>query len=161
MNEALPEGASRDVLVETLLEMWARQGRRGWIRIEGYSMSPLLRPGDAVLITYGDSSLHRGDILIYRRGGCLVVHRLLGWQGDGSLLLAGDNELRLDESVAPAAVLGRAVAICARGRQYRAGDWRVSLMTRWILLMARARHSPTVWRVICLLNTLTARLLLP
>ena len=92
------------------LEAWAEAGRVSRVSVEGESMRPLMLSGDRALVAHGREGLRRGDVLAYQAVDPVVVHRLVGCQGD-RLLLAGDNRPQLDSPVLPGAVLGRVVAL--------------------------------------------------
>ena len=75
-------------------------------------MWPLLQTVDRAVISHGDRTLCRGDVVAYRQGAQpMVIHRLLRREGSGMLLFAGDNVPFTDALVSPDAVLGRVVAV--------------------------------------------------
>jgi hypothetical protein len=96
-------------VVDAALEAWAGAGRTSRVPVQGTSMAPLLRPGDVAFVAHGRARLWPGDLLAYRAGDRVVVHRLLRRRG-ASLRLAGDNRPEADAPVPPGAVLGRVVA---------------------------------------------------
>ena len=91
------------------------------LQVSTGSMAPFLLPGDAVRVaSLGGVEPRRGALLVVRRGGFLVTHRLVGWVGAGAgrrLLLQGDACHRPDQPVAREDVLGVVVA------RRRAGRW--------------------------------------
>jgi hypothetical protein len=56
--------------------------------------------------------------LLYRMGDRLVLHRLVGRQAGDCLVLAGDTHPQCDPPIPLRAVIGRAIAIEAGGREY-------------------------------------------
>ena len=86
----------------------------------GHSMHPVIRNGDALLVTPLDRPAHPGDILLYRdAGGRPLAHRLVGFAAKGdslSLVLKGDSATAPDLPVRPAQVLGRVSALERDGR---------------------------------------------
>ncbi|MEH1100224.1 S24/S26 family peptidase [Micromonospora sp. CPCC 205561] len=84
------------------------------VLVSGPSMSPTLRPGDAVLVRRGGRAVRPGDVVVavFRsRPELLVVKRAVRPQ-DGGWWLRGDNEFVADDSRAygVAEVRGRVVA---------------------------------------------------
>ena len=87
--------------------------RRVRVRVLGRSMSPLLHPGDEVLVAQNRSP-QVGDIVVVRhpfRRDVHLVKRLDGWDDRGHLRLLGDNPSESTDSrtlgaVAPALVVG-------------------------------------------------------
>ena len=87
-----------------------------WIPVRGASMSPLLRPGDQVLVDFA-RSWACGDVVVVgaRRG--LVVHRIMAIAGDGACVITkGDAASYCDRPVSCAAVVG--VVIRVRRRRW-------------------------------------------
>lgn len=87
----------------------------------GHSMHPVIRHGDALLVTPLERTAHPGDILLYRdAGGRPVAHRLIGFAADGeedTLILRGDSAAAPDLPVRLSQVLGRVFAIERDGRR--------------------------------------------
>ncbi len=75
------------------------------------SMAPLLLPGDAVLVVQADEAdLRRGDLIVVRRGGEPVTHRVVG-RARGRWLTKGDNLRTLDPPFEGSELIGRVAAI--------------------------------------------------
>lgn len=87
----------------------------------GHSMHPVIRHGDALLVTPLEHTAHPGDILLYRdAGGHPVAHRLIGFaaeDGAPALILKGDSAAAPDLPIRPAQVLGRVMAVERRGQR--------------------------------------------
>jgi hypothetical protein len=126
-----------DAVVERLVAERLAHGATCVLRVRTGSMTPLLRPGDAVRVAaVGEDGLRRGALLVVRQGEHLVTHRLVGWAGEGDerhLLLQGDACARPDHPVAPAGVVGVVVA------RWRAGQWTP---------VPPAGEAPVRWRII-------------
>lgn len=92
-------------------------GRVYGFRIEGDSMSPLLRPGDKVLID-PKAEITPGDIVLARhpfRANVRIVKRLTSFEVDGRMFLSGDNRDESEDSrtfgtVSSSDFLGKVVA---------------------------------------------------
>ena len=87
------------------------------LRVNGDSMAPTLFSGEWVLVSPlqpDANELRLGDLLVVRRAGELVTHRLVGRAG-GDWLLLGDNRRSVDPPAAPAETLGRVRAVSRRG----------------------------------------------
>ena len=94
----------------------AGQGRLR-ITVNGTSMLPVLRPGDALLV---DSKLRSGpepgQILTFLVGDTMVTHRMVGTMGT-RFLLKGDNAWHLDAPVDPSQLVGGVIAVVRRGKE--------------------------------------------
>lgn len=107
--EARSAMAPRDLARLAMLETWRRDGAEAWIEATGGSMLPLIRPGDRLLVAFGEQGARRGDVILFRRGDLVVAHRVVGSRrrdGVRRLIAKGDNEPRATEDVAPADLLG-------------------------------------------------------
>jgi nickel-type superoxide dismutase maturation protease len=94
--------------------------------VNGPSMAPTLRHGDAVLVARGRST-REGDVVVARfrsRPDLLVVKRVAHREGDGWCLV-GDNPLVLDDS-----------------RAYGVADVIGRVVLRWWPRIGRVRRSP-------------------
>lgn len=92
-----------------------------WMPVRGASMSPLLRPGDHVLVDLA-RSWTCGDVVVVgaRRG--LVVHRIVAVAGDSDRVITkGDAVGHCDRPVSSAAIVG--VVIRVRRRRWW-GQWQ-------------------------------------
>ena len=108
------------------------------VRTSGNSMAPLIR--DRSLVTCGKASadgLAPGDIIVFRREGRLIAHRLIGRRGRGSeteLREKGDNTLR-GFWIPGTALAGKAVELrhadTRRSLEANARDMRLRCITRW------------------------------
>ncbi|MCM1089487.1 MAG: S24/S26 family peptidase [Muribaculum sp.] len=88
----------------------------------GYSMYPLLVPGrdQAVVAPMGDTVPRRGDVVLYRRiGGILVLHRVWKHKRDG-FYMVGDNEKTVEGPLQREQLKGILVAVVRKGRSFSA-----------------------------------------
>ena len=109
MIEATPTMDPRDLARLALLETWRRDGAEAWIEATGNSMLPLIQPGDRLLVGFGEQGVRRGNVIIFRHGGMVVAHRVVGSRrrdGVRRLIAKGDHEPFATEDVGPAELLG-------------------------------------------------------
>jgi Peptidase S24-like len=107
--EASPTMDPRDLARSAVLETWRRDRAQDWIEATGGSMLPLIRPGDRLLVRFGETAVRRGEVIVFRHGGLIVAHRVVGSRhrdGERRLIAKGDNEPRATEDVRPADLLG-------------------------------------------------------
>ena len=103
------------------------------LRLGGTSMLPALRPGDVVEFhSLAASDAMVGDVVLFRREGGLVAHRVVAAAADG-LITQGASLDAPDPVVAYADVLGRGVLLTRRGRAVAWGNPRGkrSRLARW------------------------------
>lgn len=88
--------------------------KAGWpirLRVSGWSMKPLLRPGCILRIVPIGEPPRVGDIIFYRaEGGKLVSHRVMACDPD-SVWTKGDACLHWDGVLGRSRVLGKVVAV--------------------------------------------------
>jgi signal peptidase I len=100
------------------------------LKVTSRSMSPLLRPGDHVLVqVVSPDTLQRGDLLVTQRIDGYLTHRLvavneLGWY------TKGDRNRRADAPISAQLITGLVVAVERRG-------YTRSIRTRPRILVAR------------------------
>ena len=132
----------RDLARTALLETWRRDGAEARIEATGGSMLPGIRPGDRLLVGFGAQGARTGDVVLFRHGGMVVAHRVVGIRRGGGLITKGDNEPFATEEVGPAALLGvvRAVERGSRGQTRRGLGGRSGAMTARLSRMAGSLH---------------------
>lgn len=132
------------------IEELLAEGRTIQIKPEGYSMYPLFVPGrDEALIAPADTeSLRRGDVVLYRReGSILVLHRI--WKRKGNdFYMVGDNQSEIEGPLGSEQVKGVLIGMIRNGRKlslknpvYRlyAGIWLMLRPFRPFLSQTAAR----------------------
>lgn len=88
-------------------------------KVSGNSMLPVLKPGSHVAFAPGIGTLREGDVVAFRCGGRLVVHRVVSVTSQG-LVTQGDNRgVRDKRLVSLDQVEGRALLVRQAG-----GSWR-------------------------------------
>jgi signal peptidase I len=102
------------------VELMGRVGREGTMRVQGESMRPTLRPDQMLAVDFAPEGLARGDMLVFRQGETLLVHRLVGparpLEGRRRLKTRGDGVGDPDPPVELDRVVGRVVAFEDDGR---------------------------------------------
>lgn len=95
--------AEQKIDVEQLL----LEGKTVQLQPQGYSMYPMFVPGrDWAIIRPVTGKLRRGDVVLYRRkGGILVLHRIYKVKPEG-LYLIGDNQTEIEGPLQPVWVRG-------------------------------------------------------
>lgn len=125
----LPDATQPD-----LPEVVWRMAQRGWRAagaqhiwpVRGWSMWPILRDGDEVVVDHGCLTFAPGDIVVCWRDRRLLAHRVLWVRAEPSpaVLTKGDSRRRCDGWISAENILGR---VNARQRQGR----RIRLDTPW------------------------------
>ena len=89
------------------------------IGITGRSMWPLLYDGCRVLIAPVRSQVALGDILLFRRHGAVIVHRIVQIRGEGTDVLIrtkGDGTTVIDPGwIRPSDAIAKVVGLVRRG----------------------------------------------
>lgn len=102
------------------------------LRADGSSMLPALHPGDVLdFEACVHAQMQPGEVVLFRRGERLVIHRVLERTADG-LLTQGDGLARPDVPVDAADVLGRLVGRSRAGRAIAPERPRRLSLTRWL-----------------------------
>ena len=88
---------------------YARDHRDVWIQAAGRSMTPLIRPGDELLVAFGRRPERRGEVVLFERDGGFIAHRLVAWDRRTATPRGrpkGDAEPFADDPVGLDAVVG-------------------------------------------------------
>lgn len=100
------------------IENMLLQGKTIQIRPEGYSMYPMLIPkrDEAIIEPVEITDIRRGDVILYRReGSILVLHRVFKIK-DSNMYLVGDNQERVEGPLPLSCARGRLTAFIRDGR---------------------------------------------
>jgi hypothetical protein len=118
-------------------EALLRSGSTVQLPPTGWSMYPTIVPGrdQAVIAPAEGHAPRRGDVLLYRRdGGILVLHRVWRVRPQG-LYLVGDNQHQIEGPLRPDQVRGIMTALVRKGRTIPVTALRYRLPTGlWLLL---------------------------
>ena len=102
------------------IEKLLRHGHLTRLKPQVCSMYPLFIPGrdEAVIAPCNTDSLHRGDVVLYRRDqSILVLHRIWKIKKDG-FYMVGDNQTVIEGPLRPDQIRGRLIACCRNGREF-------------------------------------------
>ncbi len=113
------------------------EGRTIEIQASGYSMFPLLRPGDKLQVHPRVESIKSGDIIVFDRGDVFVAHRLLEVQGD-VVLCKGDGFAFYDSPISLRQVVGKVSHRSRNERSIDLSERRYVWFGKLMLLFPRA-----------------------
>ena len=104
-------------------------------RYTGSSMLPTFKPGQVLYVRPMVESPRPGDVVVYKSGKQIIVHRVKALQANG-FITRGDNNPRDDTPIKPQQIIGIVKKVDDWGRPRsvmggRRGLWLAQL--RWIL----------------------------
>ncbi|MCM1056187.1 MAG: S24/S26 family peptidase [Firmicutes bacterium] len=108
------DNGTKGVDIEALLA----EGKSIRIHPQGYSMYPLFVPGrdEAVIVPADAEKLKRGDVVLYRReGSILVLHRIWKRKPEG-FYLVGDNQSEIEGPLKAEQMKGILYQVVRRGK---------------------------------------------
>ena len=119
------------------IERLLAQGQSIQIQPQGYSMYPMFVPGrDAAVIEPVEAArLKRGDVVLYRReGGILVLHRIWRIHADG-FYMVGDNQSEVEGPLRASRIKGILTGFVRKGKYIPVGNPLYCLASRlWLFL---------------------------
>ncbi|MCF6155444.1 MAG: signal peptidase I [Candidatus Brocadia sp.] len=124
------EKTMQDAVLGAMLNVWCQTKEQHSISITGRSMFPLIREGDQVLVAHGCTGMRRGDVIVFRRRGTLIAHRVLSiLRNDAGPIFVtkGDNVPQFDPPLSNNEIVGRVLAV-KRGNRCMPLDtsaWRI------------------------------------
>jgi len=101
-------------LSDAVLELSQQTNQRIWWPFVGTSMSPYIKEGDMLLVQHALHPIRLGDVIVFRRAGGLIAHRVVLVRRHGNNRVyqtKGDNTRSFDAPVLQSSVLGRVVRI--------------------------------------------------
>jgi len=127
----------RFAVARVALDVWAEEGRRTALPVQGVSMWPVLRPGDEVSIRHGGPPPEPGEIVVIFSTSRTVAHRVVARRASATgwlLQTKGDSNLSADRGwVEPGQVVGVVEGVLRSGRPIR----RAGVSGRSARLLAR------------------------
>ncbi len=102
------------------IEALLLEGKSIRIHPQGYSMYPLFVPGrdEAVIAPAETGKLKRGDVVLYRReGSILVLHRIWKRKVDG-FYMVGDNQSEVEGPLKAEQIKGILHQVVRRGKSF-------------------------------------------
>ena len=114
MNEVSEQRSS---LCCGLVAEVAETGSEVCLKVTGSSMLPAVWPGDVLTVRRCQIvALQPGQIVLSRRNGQLVAHRLTSICGDDLLITRGDSMPQNDPAMSASEVVGQVVGLSRNGR---------------------------------------------
>lgn len=102
------------------IEALLLEGKSIRIHPQGYSMYPLFVPGrdEAVIAPAETGKLKRGDVVLYRReGSILVLHRIWKRKAEG-FYMVGDNQSEVEGPLKAEQIKGILYRVVRRGKSF-------------------------------------------
>lgn len=128
------------------------KGKAVQLKPIGSSMCPLITPGrdEAVIAPIEDRRIKRGDVVLYRReGSVLVLHRI--WKcKKGGYYMVGDNQTEIEGPLDREQIKGIMVALIRKGKHISTCNlWYRFCSGLWLWLRPfRPVVSRLVWGVL-------------
>lgn len=120
------------------------------VPVRGTSMWPLLKEGESLVqVAVRDGKgLKKGDVVLFRRpDGTLVLHRIIKTGKQGTFMVCGDHQWKLDEQIREEQILAVAQGFFRNGRYIDEKTWWYQLyrefwdrnltIRRWCLAFLR------------------------
>lgn len=101
----------------------------------GGSMAPFIRDQDVITLTSLDGKMPGiGEIVAFSRPGVenLVVHRVVGWQGEFALIKGDGIDIATDGLIPNTSLLGKVTQIERKGRKVWLGLGRERYLIAWL-----------------------------
>jgi len=115
-NRAMVREFQRSALCCELVAELVRSFGGARLKVAGASMLPAVWPGDVITVRPRDiAALQPGQVVLYRREGMLVLHRITRIRG-AVLTTRGDSARRDDPPVKESDLLGQVVCVERNGR---------------------------------------------
>jgi signal peptidase I len=123
---------------EALFSAWKEIGKEHTVQVLGWSMRPFIAYGDSVLIKYAEDMIHPGEVVAYRRGRRIIVHRVVRvhkTEHGTYYLTRGDANRRMDPLVRQHEILGRVhMVLKPGGKSFHLESMGWRLIGRFVVL---------------------------
>ncbi len=130
--------------INTLLDS-LQDGESITLPVQGVSMVPFLKPGkDTVNIEIPTSKIKKGDIVLYKKGRSIVMHRVFAVDGD-SFSAVGDNETGVESGIPMSYVRARVTRVNTEKGAVKPQSLRWRFFS-WIFTNEKMRNSSIVRR---------------
>jgi signal peptidase I len=109
-----------DSLASQIFDIWKDTKHNSTVQVSGSSMHPLIEDGDSVVVTHTHQELKPGEIVAFRKGQRIVVHRVLRCYqlGDETIYVTrGDHNRHIDPRVHEQAIVGRVAVIVRKNNK--------------------------------------------
>ncbi len=153
VSEPLPRDVPGEAIpvperIVGLLRKGLARGQSVRLRARGTSMAPLLRGGDVVtLVPLPEGPVRVGAVVGFLRAGkWLILHRIVGRQGD-AYLLRGDAAPRADGEVARGELVGLVEGVERRGHPVRVGSGAAGAVVAALSRAGLLRPLSAPWRL--------------
>lgn len=145
---------------EQSIEGILNSGKAVQIKPQGYSMYPTIVPGrdEAIIQKEDTEKLKRGDVVLYRRdGSILVLHRICKKNKNGYYTV-GDNQTEIEGPLRPDQIKGKMVVLIRKGKEIDVRSLRCRIPSSIWLFMRPVRKpvSLTAAAIKRLLNRMLA-----
>lgn len=99
---------------ELMFDIWKDVGKESTLQVSGWSMHPLIKDGDSVVVKHTRQDIKPGETVAFMQGQRIIVHRVLRryrLRGETFYVNRGDRNQFIDSRVRENAILGKVVAI--------------------------------------------------
>lgn len=148
MDPKTPNTPPSSEVLKVAVDLWGQSAGQHYLPVTGTSMLPFIQAGDYVLVSHGERRIGCGDIVVFRKEGELIAHRVIGIdpsaQTGPAVYTRGDNSSLPDPLLNPGDILGRVVALKRGDRLWSIDNpvWRfVNRQIAWALRAARPLES--------------------
>ena len=134
----------KNIDVNTLLDS-LQNGESITLPVQGVSMVPFLKPGkDTVNVEIPTSKIKKGDIVLYKKGKSIVMHRVFAADGD-SFSAVGDNETGIESGIPISYVRARVTQVNTENGAVKPQNLRWRFFS-WVFTNEKMRNSSIVRR---------------
>jgi signal peptidase I len=125
----------QDSIASAVFDIWQEVGKESRLKVSGWSMSPLIKNGDLVIIRHAKDSVGVGSIIAYRKAQQIITHRVIQVHKEydkTTFITKGDFNLHSDTPVSEEEVIGKVIAV-EKGKRIFYLDTKVWRVVGYIL----------------------------